>query len=145
MTSTLILKAIKAYIAFQADLLDYAALLALPVYIDGDDDLLKPAYIDITCTGTDEHEVLRGVYEHGITASIITIPCSEEGTTVAQKDTLEAQLYNILADNDSFVGWSDDENLTSKIFQVREFDMNTEADDEVRASKISFTLTGCKI
>ena len=145
MTSTLILKAVKAYIAFQADVLDYAALLALPVFIDGDDDVMEPAYIALTCTGTDEHEVLRGVYELGITAAIITVPCSEEGTTVAQKDTLEAQLYNILADNDSFIEWSDDENTTSKIFQVREFDMNTEADDEVRASKISFTLTGCKI
>lgn len=145
MTSTLILKAVKVYIAFQADLLNYAALLALPVFIDGDEDILEPAYITLTCTGTDEHDILRGVYELGISAAIITIPRAEEGTTVAQKDTLEAQLYNILADNDSFVGWSDDENLTSKIFQVREFDMNTEADDEVRASKISFTLTGCKI
>jgi hypothetical protein len=145
MTSTLILKAVKAYIAFQADFLDYSALLALPVFIDGDDDILEPSYIAITCTGTDEHDILRGVYELGITAAIITIPRTDEGTTVAEKDTLETQLYNILADNDSFVGWSDDENLTSKIFQVREFDMNTEADDEVRASKISFTLTGCKI
>ena len=145
MTSTLILKAVKAYIAFQADLLNYAALLELPVFIDGDEDILEPSYIAITCTGTDEHDILRGVYELGIAVAIITIPRADEGTTVAEKDTLEAQLYNILADNVSFVEWSDDDNLTSKIFQVREFDINTEADDEVRASKISFTLTGCKI
>lgn len=145
MTSTLILKAVKAYIAFQADFLNYAALLELPVFIDGDEDILEPAYIAITCTGTDEHDILRGVYELGIAVAIITIPRADEGTTVAEKDTLEVQLYNILADNVSFVEWSDDDNLTSKIFQVREFDINTEADDEVRASKISFTLTGCKI
>lgn len=145
MTSDLILAALKEYIAYQADVLGFTELADLDVYIEGDQTELAPPFIDLTVTGSKEHEVLRGVIDFSVQCRIATVPRSTDGTTAAATRTLAEQLYDVLGDYESLVIWSDTENITSRIFHATDYEMQTEADSDIRVSIINFTVTGCKL
>ncbi len=131
MTSTLILTALREYIAETID--------DVEISIDGDAEQLDPTYIELTCSGTREHEILRGVLELGISARIISVP---QDVVVTE---LEETLYNIVGNNEELVFWCDANIENCRIFQVRDFDMNTEGDSDNRVSNITFLCTGCKL
>ena len=141
MTSTLILKSLKNYIADNAigDLADLA------IFIDGDQSVIEPPAIKLTITGSKEHEVLRGVIDFSIAAQLGTVPRVNGGTTLADKDELEDQFYDLLGDVTALLTWSEADNTLTKIFDVRDFELETSADNDTTISQISFTLTGCKI
>jgi hypothetical protein len=145
MTSDLILAALKDYIAFQADVLDFTELADLDVFIEGDQSELNPPFIDLTVTGSKEHEVLRGVIDFSVQARIATVPRATNGTSAAATRTLAEQLYDVLGDYESLVIWSDTENETSRIFHATDYEMQTEADSDIRVSIINMTVTGCKL
>jgi len=141
MTSTLILESLKNYIADNAigDLAD------LDVFIDGDQSLIEPPAIKLTITGSKEHEVLRGVIDFSIAAQLGTVPRVNGGTTLAEKDELEEQFYDLLGDVVTLLTWSEADNTLTRIFDARDFELETSADNDTTISQISFTLTGCKI
>jgi hypothetical protein len=141
MTSTLILKSLKNYIADNAigDLAD------LDVFIDGDQSVIEPPAIKLTVTGSKEHEVLRGVIDFSIAAQLGTVPRANGGTTLAEKNELEDQFYNLLGDVVTLLAWSEADNTLTRIFDARDFELETSADNDTTISQISFTLTGCKI
>ena len=141
MTSTLILKSLKNYIADNAigDLAD------LDVFIDGDQSLIEPPAIKLTITGSKEHEVLRGVIDFSIAAQLGTVPRVNGGTTLAEKDELEEQFYDLLGDVVTLLAWSEADNTLTRIFDARDFELETSADNDTTISQITFTLTGCKI
>jgi hypothetical protein len=141
MTSTLILESLKNYIADNAigDLAD------LNVFIDGDQSVIEPPAIKLTVTGSKEHEVLRGVIDFSIAAQLGTVPRANGGTTLAEKDELEEQFYDLLGDVVTLLAWSEADNTLTRIFDARDFELETSADNDTTISQISFTLTGCKI
>jgi hypothetical protein len=141
MTSTLILESLKNYIADNAigDLAD------LDIFIDGDQSLIEPPAIKLTITGSKEHEVLRGVIDFSIAAQLGTVPRVNGGTTLAEKDELEEQFYDLLGDVVTLLTWSEADNTLTRIFDARDFELETSADNDTTISQISFTLTGCKI
>jgi hypothetical protein len=141
MTSTLILESLKNYIADNAigDLAD------LDVFIDGDQSVIEPPAIKLTITGSKEHEVLRGVIDFSIAAQLGTVPRANGGTTLAEKNELEDQFYNLLGDVVTLLAWSEADNTLTRIFDARDFELETSADNDTTISQISFTLTGCKI
>jgi hypothetical protein len=141
MTSTLILESLKNYIADNAigDLAD------LDVFIDGDQSVIEPPAIKLTVTGSKEHEVLRGVIDFSIAAQLGTVPRVNGGTTLAEKDELEDQFYDLLGDVVTLLAWSEADNTLTRIFDARDFELETSADNDTTISQISFTLTGCKI
>ena len=141
MTSTLILESLKNYIADNAigDLAD------LDVFIDGDQSVIEPPAIKLTVTGSKEHEVLRGVIDFSIAAQLGTVPRVNAGTTLAEKDELEEQFYDLLGDVVTLLAWSEADNTLTRIFDARDFELETSADNDTTISQISFTLTGCKI
>jgi hypothetical protein len=141
MTSTLILESLKNYIADNAigDLAD------LDVFIDGDQSVIEPPAIKLTVTGSKEHEVLRGVIDFSIAAQLGTVPRANGGTTLAEKDELEEQFYDLLGDVVTLLSWSEADNTLTRIFDARDFELETSADNDTTISQISFTLTGCKI
>jgi hypothetical protein len=141
MTSTLILESLKNYIADNAigDLAD------LDVFIDGDQSVIEPPAIKLTVTGSKEHEVLRGVIDFSIAAQLGTVPRVNGGTTLAEKDELEEQFYDLLGDVVTLLAWSEADNTLTRIFDARDFELETSADNDTTISQISFTLTGCKI
>lgn len=141
MTSTLILESLKNYIVDNAigDLAD------LNVFIDGDQSVIEPPAIKLTVTGSKEHEVLRGVVDFSIAAQLGTVPRANGGTTLAEKDELEDQFYDLLGDVVTLLAWSEADNTLTRIFDARDFELETSADNDTTISQISFTLTGCKI
>ena len=141
MTSTLILESLKNYIADNAigDLAD------LDVFIDGDQSVIELPAIKLTVTGSKEHEVLRGVIDFSIAAQLGTVPRVNGGTTLAEKDELEEQFYDLLGDVVTLLAWSEADNTLTRIFDARDFELETSADNDTTISQISFTLTGCKI
>jgi len=141
MISTLILQSIKNYIAENST----GELADLDIFIDGDQSLIEPPAIKITVTGSKEHEVLRGVFNFSIAAQLGTVPRTNDGTTLAEKDELEEQFYDLLGDVTALLSWSESDNTITKIFDLREFELETTAENDTRVSQISFTLTGCKI
>jgi hypothetical protein len=141
MTSTLILKSLKNYITDNA----IGDLAVLDVFIDGDQSLIEPPAIKLTITGSKEHEVLRGVIDFSIAAQLGTVPRANGGTTLAEKNELEDQFYNLLGDVVTLLAWSEADNTLTRIFDARDFELETSADNDTTISQISFTLTGCKI
>jgi len=141
MTSTLILESLKNYIADNA----IGNLADLDVFIDGDQSVIEPPAIKLTVTGSKEHEVLRGVIDFSIAAQLGTVPRVNGGTTLAEKDELEEQFYDLLGDVVTLLAWSEADNTLTRIFDARDFELETSADNDTTISQISFTLTGCKI
>lgn len=141
MTSTLALRSLKNYIT--ANAID--ELADLPIHIDGDQDEIIPPAIKLTTTGSKEHEVLRGVFDFSISAQLGTIPRDNDGSSVEEKDALEDQFYCLLGDVTGLLAWSDANNTITKIFDVRELELETSADNDITISEIKLTLTGCKI
>lgn len=141
MTSTLILKSLKNYITDNA----IGELADLDIFIDGDQSTIEPPAIKLAITGSKEHEVLRGVFDFSIAAQLGTVPRENDGTTLAEKDELEEQFYDLIGDVTALLAWSETDNALTKIFDLREFELETSADNDTTISQISFTLTGCKI
>jgi hypothetical protein len=141
MTSTLILESLKNYIADNA----IGDLANLDVFIDGDQSVIEPPAIKLTVTGSKEHEVLRGVIDFSIAAQLGSVPRANGGTTLAEKDELEEQFYDLLGDVVTLLAWSESDNTLTRIFDARDFELETSADNDTTISQISFTLTGCKI
>jgi hypothetical protein len=141
MTSTLILESLKNYIADNA----IGDLANLDVFIDGDQSVIEPPAIKLTVTGSKEHEVLRGVIDFSIAAQLGSVPRANGGTTLAEKDELEEQFYDLLGDVVTLLAWSEADNTLTRIFDARDFELETSADNDTTISQISFTLTGCKI
>jgi len=141
MTSTLILQSLKNYITENAT----DELADLPIHIDGDQTEITPPAIKLTITGSKEHEVLRGVFDFSISAQLGTVPRTNGGTTLAEKDELEAQFYDLIGDVTALLGWSESDNTITRIFDLRDFDLETSAEDNLRISQIAFTLPGCKL
>jgi len=114
MTSTLILKSLKNYITDNAigDLAD------LDIFIDGDQSVIEPPAIKLTITGSKEHEVLRGVIDFSIAAQLGTVPRANGGTTLAEKDELEEQFYDLLGDVVTLLAWSEADNTLTRIFDA---------------------------
>jgi hypothetical protein len=112
----------------------------IDIYIAGDiEDLIAP-FIDITTTGSSEHEVLRGVLEINVRLRVATIPRVENtGRAIAD------ELYDVIADSVQLIAWSDENNTTSRFFNAREYEMETRAENDMTISEITFTLTACKL
>jgi hypothetical protein len=117
----------------------------LDIFIDGDQSVIEPPAIKLTITGSKEHEVLRGVIDFSIAAQLGTVPRANGGTTLADKDELEDQFYDLLGDVVTLLAWSEADNTLTRIFDARDFELETSADNDTTISQISFTLTGCKI
>jgi hypothetical protein len=112
----------------------------IDIFIAGDiEDLIAP-FIDITTTGSSEHEVLRGVLEINVKLRVATIPRIENtGRAIAD------ELYDVIADSAQLIAWSDENNTTTKFFNAREYEMETRAENDMTISEITFTLTACKL
>jgi hypothetical protein len=112
----------------------------IDIYIAGDiEDLIAP-FIDITTTGSSEHEVLRGVLEINVRLRVATIPRVENtGRAIAD------ELYDVIADSVQLIAWSDENNTTTRFFNAREYEMETRAENDMTISEITFTLTACKL
>lgn len=112
----------------------------IDIYIAGDiEDLIAP-FIDITTTGSSEHEVLRGVLEINVKLRVATIPRVENtGRAIAD------ELYDVIADSVQLIAWSDENNTTTRFFNAREYEMETRAENDMTISEITFTLTACKL
>lgn len=112
----------------------------IDIYIAGDiEDLIAP-FIDITTTGSSEHEVLRGVLEINVKLRVATIPRVENtGRAIAD------ELYDVIADSVQLVAWSNENNTTTTFFNAREYEMETRAENDLTISEITFTLTACKL
>jgi hypothetical protein len=133
MTTDLAIAEIKNYLI---DYLDEE----IDIYIAGDiEDLIAP-FIDITTTGSSEHEVLRGVLEINVRLRVATIPRVENtGRAIAD------ELYDVIADSVQLIAWSDENNTTTRFFNAREYEMETRAENDMTISEITFTLTACKL
>jgi hypothetical protein len=133
MTTDLAIDEIKNYLIEYLD-------EGIDIYIAGDiEDLIAP-FIDITTTGSSEHEVLRGVLEINVKLRVATIP-RVENTGRAIVD----ELYDVIADSVQLIAWSDENNTTTRFFNAREYEMETRAENDMTISEITFTLTACKL
>lgn len=141
MTSDLTLKAIRAHIQAHAS----AELALLDIYIDGDQFEILPPFLDLTITGSKEHEVLRGVIEFSVQARIATVPRSSDGTSTDITSAMSDQLYDILGGYETIVSWSDTNITDLRIFHVGDYGMETTADNDITISMITFTVTSCKL
>jgi hypothetical protein len=133
MTTDLAIAEIKNYLT------EYLAE-EIDIFLAGDiEDLIAP-FIDITTTGSSEHEVLRGVLDISVRLRVATIP-REENTGRAIAD----QLYDVIGNSEQLVAWSDANNTTTRFFNAREYEMETRAENDLTISEITFTLTACKL
>jgi len=139
MTVTLTLQALRSYLMSQD--------IEVPIWISGDQSDLTPPYIHLKVTGSDEHEVLLGVYQFSIEAALVTVPREDEGTSVEDKDELEADVYEVLADNTGFLQWAESEEETTNVrfFEMRVSENQSEEADDALGSIFNITTTTCKI
>ena len=139
MTVTLTLNALRSYLVSED--------IEIPIWISGDQSDLEPPYIHLKVTGSEEHEVLLGVYQFSIEAAIVTVPREDEGTPVADKDELESIVYELLADNSGFLQWAEaEEDMTNvRFFEMRVSENQSEEVDGALGSIFNITTTTCKI
>lgn len=112
----------------------------IDIHIAGDITELIAPFIDITTDGSEEHEVLRGVLNISVRMRIATIP-RESNTGRALAD----ELYDIIGDPQSLIDWTDENIEDLRIFDAREYEMETRAENDLTISEITFTLTACKL
>lgn len=141
MTSDLTLQAIKDYLADTTT----GDLALLEVFIDGDHDEVIPPFIDLTITGSKEHDILRGVLEFSVQARIATVPRETDGTPSTTVRSMGERLYGILGDYGAIVSWAESNLSNLRIFHVGDYGMETNADNDITISMLTFTVTSCKI
>lgn len=87
----------------------------------------------ITDTGSDEHDVLRGVYRVNVEVALRSIP---DDTTDAAHRTIAQQIWQLLADED-VVESLDSYDPTMRVWDVRCAGAVANEDDEYRQSVVT--------
>jgi hypothetical protein len=92
-------------------------------------------------TGTEEHEVLLGVYQVSVDCNLFTDP---ERTATADHNTAQDRLYASLGDTPTVKSTLDGQTLL-KCWDVRGVNQSNQPEDGRRKSTVSLTVTAAEI
>lgn len=143
MTTDYTLLAIKQLIENSSDI-DYPNIAGLNIYLSQEDDSRSYPCITIMDTGSEEHEVLRGVYDVSVDVTPQTIPNDTEydGTTQEQHRAISTELYNILGNTNAITSLNDYPDL--KVFDIRGVEQGNEREDGRNSMTITLEITCCQ-
>ena len=144
MTIDKTLNGIKAAIE-NADSVTYNLIEGLPVYVSQEDDTVDYPCIKVTDTGSEEHEVLRGVYDPlTVDVSLCTIPHADsEGDDYTEEEHQAAsnQLYNLMANTDMITLLNNETGL--RVFDIRTESLVNEREDGKNVATITQAIVCC--
>lgn len=144
MTTDFALQAIKQLIE-GADALAYPNIDGLPVYLSHEDDTRTYPSITAVDTGTEEHEVLRGVFEP-LTVEVMlqSIPNDDaaSGTTQELHRLMSTELYNLLGNTDAIEFLNSHTAL--KVFDIHGIEIGNEREDGRNSMVVTMQIVCCQ-
>lgn len=143
MTITKALTAIKTMIE-NADATEFNLIVGLNIYLPTEDDTRTYPCINITDTGADEHEILRGVFDPlSVDIQLHTIPNDDtlDGTTEAEHQAIVEQMYSLLAD----IREIDELAATTglNVFDIRQSSVSSSREDGRNTTTFSQDIVCC--